>query len=206
MDSEQERIENAKLCERFLNGDESAFEELYEKCSKHCMALLMKSNVNFFDAQEVIQKTFIKVWKKMPELKDPNTFKGWLFRICMNTYKDLYVYKKRRNDHISLSFISDDYTLVDHIDRFHYDDNLPSNEVEQKETISYQKNTLKDIFKNLKPEHSETLKMCYLQGKRYKEISDELNIPIGTVMSRIHYGKKVLAQAYDAIKNRQEIH
>lgn len=197
MDSEQDKIENAKLCERFLNGDESAFAELYEKCSKHCMALLMKSNVNFFDAQEVIQKTFIKVWKKMPELKDPNTFKGWLFRICMNTYKDLYMYKKRRNDHVSLSFISDDYTLDDHIDRFLHDDKLPSDNLESKESKIGAKNVAKKIFKKMKPFQVEILKKHYLEGKQYKEIAKDLKVPVGTVMSRIHYAKKTFIDKYE---------
>jgi RNA polymerase sigma-70 factor (ECF subfamily) len=196
MDSEQQKIEDAELCERFKNGDQSAFAKLYENNYGACMAFLLKDKLTHFDAEDVVQKSFIKAFKKLPELKDNTIFKSWLFQICLNTFRDLYVYKTRRGDNLKMSFINDDYTLADHIDKLMNDNELPSDKIEAKENKKEAKEIVPRILKMLKPCQAQVIKMHYYQGKQYKEISQELKIPIGTVMSRIYYAKQSFIDKY----------
>jgi len=198
MDSEQQKIEDAELCERFKNGDQSAFAKLYENNRKDCMSLLLSSNVKYADAEDVVQRSFLKVYKRLIHLKNNDSFKGWLFKICMNSYKDLYKYRARRNEHIVPKF-NEDYTLEKHIDKKQSYDILPSDNVQKLEDSLDRKEIIRNTLESLPKAHAKVITMHYIENKQYKQIGEELNIPIGTVMSRLHYAKKKFVKAIESI-------
>ena len=77
-----ERESDVQLIQKILSGDEAAFGILVEKHQKSVHALAWRKVGDFHDAEEITQDTFLQVYKKLPTLKDPYKFAGWLYVIA----------------------------------------------------------------------------------------------------------------------------
>ena len=80
--------DDVQLIRSILSGDDKAFSTLVEKYQKRVHALAWRKIGDFHYAQEITQDTFLQVYKKLPTLKNPNQFAGWLYvianRLCLN--------------------------------------------------------------------------------------------------------------------------
>ena len=83
-----ERESDVQLIQKILSGDEAAFGVLVNKHQKSVHALAWRKVGDFHDAEEITQDTFLQVYKKLPTLKDPYKFAGWLYvianRLCID--------------------------------------------------------------------------------------------------------------------------
>ena len=77
-----ERDDDVQLIRRILSGDDAAFSILVEKYQKSVHALAWRKIQYFHYAEEIMQDTFLKAYKKLPTLKNPNQFAGWLHVIA----------------------------------------------------------------------------------------------------------------------------
>lgn len=85
------------LAERFKGGDRKAFEELVQKYQKEIYFLACRMVLNKEDAADVVQETFVQVFKKIHQFRSASTFKTWLYRVAINQCKNfLRVLKKNR--------------------------------------------------------------------------------------------------------------
>jgi len=155
---------------------------LIGKYSKDLYSFAYRLTLNKYDADDLFQQTWLKAVNSFGVYKEKN-FKAWLYQICSNQFKDNYrkvqSYKK---------VVKDDYATVQKKD--YVINNAKSSEdvvgqVENRETKII---ILKKL--NLLPSKKrEPLYMYYYQALSYEEIGDKLEIPIGTVRSRIFAAK-----------------
>lgn len=130
-------------------------------------------------ANDLLQETNLKAFKNREKFAEGTNLKAWLFTIMKNTFITGYQRMQRKN------------TFIDTTDNLHYlnSNNLISNE-------AYSSFACKDINKAIrKLDNSlKTPFMMHFRGFKYHEISERLNIPIGTVKNRIHIARKELKE------------
>ena len=138
-------------------------------------AIRMCGNPN--DAQDLVQETLYSAIKNFHQVHDPEKSKYWMFSILRNLFlKDIEKTKKRAE--IEFESVCDKLS-----DNQHPEKDFLRNEV---------KNNIQEILNKLDERLRAALMMFYFEGQSYKEISYSLDIPIGTVMSRIARAKVYL--------------
>jgi RNA polymerase sigma-70 factor, ECF subfamily len=166
----------------FRNGlNENADRDCFEKYLSPHVSILYKSAVrmcgNPNDAQDLVQETLFSALKNFHQVKEPEKSKYWMFSILRNLFlKDIEKTKKRAE--IEFDSVCDKLT-----DRKH-----PEGEYLRMEV----KRNLQEVLDKLDERLKKALVLFYFEGLSYNEISESLNIPIGTVMSRIARAKVYL--------------
>jgi len=158
--------------------DDKAISLLYDNYGDTLYGVALKVVRNEELAQDVLQESFIKIWKKAHSY-DPSKAKlfTWLFRITRNTAID-----KLR----SLSNKSDKEVQINVSDVY----NLGVNGIKS-EFLDVQENVEK-----IEPKYQIVLEALFFQGMTQQEASDELEIPLGTVKSRLKIGLRELGKIY----------
>lgn len=166
----------------FRNGlDEGKDRDCFEKYLSPHVSMLYKSAIrmcgNPNDAQDLVQETLFSAIKNFHQVHDPEKSKYWMFSILRNLFlKDIEKTKKRAE--IEFESVCDKLT-----DRKH-----PEGEFLRAEV----RNNIQEILDKLDERLRKALVLFYFEGLSYKEISHSLQIPIGTVMSRIARAKVYL--------------
>ncbi|MGE5394979.1 MAG: sigma-70 family RNA polymerase sigma factor [Candidatus Saccharibacteria bacterium] len=129
-------------------------------------------------AQDLLQETFLKALKYRDKFMPNTNFKAWIYTIMKNTFINGY----RRNVKVKKTF---DSSGSDNHLKFHEDRNYSSSE-----SVYNSKEIIKSI-NSLEVEYKVPFNM-FLDGYKYKEIAEDLNLPLGTVKSRIFFARKKL--------------
>ena len=145
---------------------------------KNIIKLITKEN-----NEDLEQEVYIKVWKNSNNYKECGSFKSWIGTIAKNISKDYLKSANRKRDINSTS----DEQIVNKIS------DTKANP-EQNVIRTFRKKRIKKAIDNLKPKFKEIIIMYEMNGLSYDEISKKLNIPIGTVKSRLYNAKKILAE------------
>ena len=145
---------------------------------KNIIKLITKEN-----NEDLEQEVYIKVWKNSNNYKECGSFKSWISTIAKNISKDYLKSANRKRDINSTS----DEQIVNKIS------DTKANP-EQNVIRTFRKKRIKKAIDNLKPKFKEIIIMYEINGLSYDEISKKLNIPIGTVKSRLYNAKKILAE------------
>lgn len=124
-------------------------------------------------ADDIVQETLIKAYKKADQLRDPKAAKSWLFSILSNCYNDHFRRNRETED-------IDDVVVVD--------ENSPESETRQLQIVD----KVRAAVSELSDGQRQVLTLVDLEGFSYVEVSTILNIPIGTVMSRLCRARKTL--------------
>ena len=149
-----------------IDRDEKAFSEIFDFIAPKINAYYIKNNLDFDQAEELTQEVLSTIWSKA-YLFDPqkSKFITWSFTIARNKKIDFYR-KNKKN-------ITDDQDIRD----FLYENNN-ANDYEIEDTIN-------KISKELDQNQQKLIKMSFFEQKSHKKIAEELEIPLGTVKSRI---------------------
>ncbi|MBI4719665.1 MAG: sigma-70 family RNA polymerase sigma factor [Chitinivibrionia bacterium] len=169
------------VIERWKNGDKEAFEEIVRlyRTDAYLTALGFVGNAD--DAQDLSQEAFIRVYHARKSFDADRPFYPWFYKIlknhCLNFIKrftrkaeDLYFEGQPGQER----FASDRPTALEAL------------ETEEREAI------LRAAIGRLSEDHREIIVLKNFRGYSYKEIADILQVPIGTVMSRLYYARKML--------------
>lgn len=156
---------------------------------EYLFSYLKKKNPSgrFDDFEDAIQACFIKATRYIDSFKGDCSLRSWLSMIAINCYTDIF--RKRYKVHERLIESDDDYVF----------ENQSSEDFS--ESIcneDYFKKLSKDLFYDIDSNiYMQTFKLNAIDDLQYNEISEELNIPLGTVKSRIFKAKKILQQRYN---------
>ncbi len=132
-------------------------------------------------AADLTQETFIRAWNSLPRLKAPRAFPGWIRMIALNMIRD-WVRAKRPTEPLE----SDD---EDGLEKQWADDAAgPAEELE----ITEQQAQIREAIQRLSDDQRLVVVMHHLEGKPVAEIGRELDIPVGTVLSRLARGRDAL--------------
>ncbi len=175
------------LVERVRGGDVAAFEPLVEKYRQRVYRLAYNVLRNQEDALDVAQDAFIKAYKALPSFRGQSAFYTWLFRIVMNVAHD----KARQRGAAGRAFGTERVT-EEEWERTMPD---PGEDPGAAAARAEQRARITQALETLPEHHRAIIMLSDLEGLSYREIADVLNIPMGTVMSRLHNARKRLRSA-----------
>lgn len=160
----------------------------------------MRMTRNKSDAEDLVQETYIKAWRSFHTFQTGTNLRAWLYRIMTNTFINKYNSKQRKPSE----------TELDEVEELYLYKRLGS--IDQSKLSSSAEDQMLDLFtddevKSALEELPETFRIPVLlsdvDGFSYKEISEMLEVPLGTVMSRLHRGRKAMQKLlYEYAKER----
>lgn len=156
---------------RALKGQETiAIQALYDMYSAALLGVISRIIQQSEVAEDLLQETFIKIWNSADSY---DSSKGRLFTWMINVARNLAIDKLRSKDFRNATKNQDIENNVDFIDS------------QKKVTFNADTLGLRDMVTALKPEFNDVLDMVYFKGYTHVEAAEELNLPLGTVKTRI---------------------
>jgi RNA polymerase sigma-70 factor (ECF subfamily) len=179
--------EIVKLVELAQNGDTTAYGALVERFQPTVYAVALARLHNTAEAQELAQEVFLHALQKLPQLRDPRCFAGWLLR--MTVRKALNRLGRRR-----LPRGAEPDVL----------ENAPDSGVGPLEELvrAEQRVALWNGLDRLKADDRAVLVAFYIQGRSLKQISREFEAPVGTIKRRLHVARKRLRKQLERAAGR----
>jgi RNA polymerase sigma-70 factor (ECF subfamily) len=163
------------LLARIAQGDPAAFQTFYERHSARVVAYACKLARDRHLAEDVAQEVFTSVWTKAasfrPERSTGDGAPGWLYTLTRNKFIDHW----RRGPRAA---------VTEEID----DQRLPARQGEEKDLHL----TMKQALAQVSPDQRKAIEMAYFGGLTYEETADELELPVGTLKSRIRLGLRTM--------------
>jgi RNA polymerase sigma-70 factor (ECF subfamily) len=144
------------------------------------------------DAEDLVQETYLKAYRGFGGFQEGTNLKAWLYRILTNTFINSYRAKKRRPDESELDEVEDLY-LYRRLGGLEAAAVGRSAEDELMDLVT--DSEVKEAIESLPEQFRMAVLLADVEGFSYKEIAEILDIPIGTVMSRLHRGRKALQKA-----------
>ena len=165
-----------KLVSLLKQGNQKAVSKLYDAYSEALYGVIYKIVGREDVAQDILQDTFVTIWKK---IKAYDETKGSFFTWMMNIARNKSIDQIRKNKRIN-----------DGQDRF-------KNELKNGESsININTIGLKELTKEIDKDRLDILELVYFKGYTQKEVSEELEIPLGTVKTRVRLGLKELRKFF----------
>ena len=165
------------------------FAEQATQYAPQLFSTALRMTRNRADAEDLVQETYLKGWRAFERFEEGTNLRAWLFRIMTNTYINKYNAAQRRPTETELDDVEELY-LYRRLGTIDQSRMNASAEDQMMELFT------DDEVKNAIEELPETFRMPVLlsdvDGFSYKEIAEMLDIPIGTVMSRLHRGRKAM--------------
>lgn len=152
-------------------------------------AAAMRMTRNPADAEDLVQETYLRAYRGFGGFKEGTNLKAWLYRILTNTFINSYRAKQRRPDETDLDEVEDLY-LYRRLGGLEAASRGRSAEDELMDFFTDAE--VKDAVEALPEQFRLAVILADVEGFAYKEIAEILDIPIGTVMSRLHRGRKAL--------------
>ena len=152
------------------------------------------------DAEDLVQETYIKGWRSFHTFQEGTNLRAWLFRIMTNTYINKYNAQKRKGTEVELDDIEELflYKRLGSIDQSQL-----SSSAEDQMLELFTDDEVKNALEELPEDFRVPVLLSDVDGFSYKEIAEMLEIPIGTVMSRLHRGRKAMQKMlYEYARDR----
>ncbi len=177
-----------RLVEQAQRGDDLAFGELVDLDGDRCYAIAYRILRDVDRAQDAVQQAFLRAWRELPRLRDPERFEVWLHRLLVNAcYEEARRYR-RWSMHVR--------TLP--VDGLGGPD--PTVWVDQRDA-------LERAFRRLSPEHRAVFVLHHYAGFPLAAIAAVVGVPLGTVKSRLHHATRNVRSAIvaDSVINDPEV-
>lgn len=172
------------LVERAREGDRQAFGELAEQFESVVFAIVLRRLRNRSEAHEVTQEVFLRAMRKLPQLREPERFPGWLRQIAVRMSINRAV---RRPNEASCA--------PETFNGLSSDTSEPLEGILRKEEAC----ELRDCLGRLRDMDRQTLMAFYFEGLSLKQMSDESGSPIGTIKRRLHTARNRLRDEMQSV-------
>src|ERR1700752_3604503 len=155
--------------------------------SLYSAALRMTRNPS--DAEDLVQETYLKAYRAFGTFNEGTNLKAWLYRILTNTYINSYRARRRRPEQVDLDDVEDLY-LYRRLGGLEAAN--AGRSAEEQVLEHFTEGDVKAAVEALPDQFRMAVLLADVEGFSYKEIADILDVPIGTVMSRLHRGRRAL--------------
>lgn len=181
----RKKITDETLIARFQEGDVQAFDVLVRRYKDQLLNYVYRFVGNRNDAEDIVQETFLRVYKNKHYYKEIAKFSTWVYTIAGNLAKTELRRRKRRKIFSVSNFVNEerDYDIPD-------TDKNPEREVDS----SLKDDIIQKAIEKLPAKFKEVILLRDVQGFAYEEISQILDIPLGTVKSRVNRGRLKLQE------------
>jgi len=175
-----------------LMADQSIFAAEAMQYAPQLLSTALRMTRNRADAEDLVQETMLKAYRSFTSYEEGTNLRAWLFRILTNTYINSYNAKKVRPQESELGELENLY-LYRHVGQMN--DKLKGQSAEDEVFNLFTDDEVKQALEDLPESYLLPVLLADIQEFSYQEIADMLNIPIGTVMSRLHRGRKALQKS-----------
>ena len=168
-------------------ADQADFERDAMQYAPQLYSAALRMTRNSADAEDIVQETFLKAYRAYDSFEEGTNLKAWLYRILTNTYINKYRKQQRRPSEVELGELQDLYLY-----RRLGESSGASYSAEKEALDQFVDTDIIEALESLPESFRMPVVLADVDGFSYKEIADILDIPIGTVMSRLHRGRKAL--------------
>lgn len=182
-----------ELVKAYIQGQPQAFVQLIERYRLELFHFLLRFLNDPSAADDVFQETFLQIHVSIDSFDLSRPFKPWLMTIAANKARDYLRRNRRQNSQLSLTVTDrDSADGTSEIDLMDLNLPTPADAAEQSELQQMVRQMIAQLPTNLR----EILLLAYFQQIPYKEIAEQLGIPLGTVKSRLHAAVGTFAQMW----------
>jgi RNA polymerase sigma-70 factor (ECF subfamily) len=168
-----------RLVERARAGDHAAFRALVDLQGDRCYAMAYRIVRDAERAHDAVQQAFLLAWRELPQLRDPDRFEAWLYRLLVRACYDESRRFRRWSTHTRVIAVE------------------PATEGDFTSGVD-DRDALDRAFRRLSPEHRAVMVLHYYLDMPLAAIADTVGAPVGTVKSRLHNATRALKSAIDA--------
>ena len=171
-------------------ADRSDFTQEAMQYAPQLYSAALRMTRNKTDAEDLVQETYLRAYRGYEGFNEGTNLRAWLFRILTNTFINVYRAKQRRVQESELGDVEDLY-LYKHISGI----DVASRSAEDTLFDLFTDDEVKAALEDLPESFRLPVLLADVEGFSYKEIAEMLEIPVGTVMSRLHRGRKAMHKA-----------
>ncbi len=181
-------------------ADRATFSEQAMQYMPQLYATAVRMTRNQADAEDLVQETYLRAYRGFGGFTEGSNLRAWLYRILTNTFINTYRAKQRRPQETDLAEVEDLY-LYRRIGGL--EAAMASRSAEDELMELFTDDEVKEAIEALPTNFRLPVLLADVDGFAYKEIAEMLEIPIGTVMSRLHRGRKAMhKQLYEFAAER----
>ena len=181
-------------------ADQARFAELAMPFMSPLYSAALRMTRNPSDAEDLVQETYLRAYRGFGGFEEGTNLKAWLYRILTNTFINSYRSKKRRPDEVELDD-AEDFYLYRRLGGLEAADAGRTPETEVLDAMPDA--MVKEALEALPEQFRMAVLLADVEGFSYKEIAEIMDVPIGTVMSRLHRGRRALEKAlYETARER----
>lgn len=183
------------LVERAIKGDQSAYATLMERYRESVYFTMLKMVNNTDDADDLTIEAFGKAFNRLEQYSPTYAFSTWLFKIASNNCIDFIRKKRVKVTSIDTGITNDDGEVL------FFD--AQSNTLDPEETIMQNQKVvhMRELVSKLKPRYRILVEKRYFEELSYEEISEELDLPLGTVKAQLFRARDFLANMIEKTKD-----
>ena len=173
-------------------AEQAAFAEQAMEYMNSLYAAALRMTRNPADAEDLVQETYLKAYRAFGSFQQGTNLKAWLYRILTNTFINSYRSKKRRPEETEMDDVEDLYLYR----RLGGLEGASAGRSAEEEVLeSFTDDEVKTALESLPESFRMAVLLADVEGFSYKEIAEIMDVPIGTVMSRLHRGRRALQKA-----------
>ena len=173
------------LLDRCRRGEGAAFEPIVREYEAPLVSLLYRISGDWEEARDLAQETFLKAWRRIATYDATRSFRNWLFAVARNLHRDLYRHRRTVPHHVAFA--------AEQTARLPDPQLSPEGALLRKERRERVWRTLE----RLSPGERQILVLKEIEDLRYADIARMLEIPEGTVASRIYHARRALKEAWE---------
>lgn len=182
-------VDDRDLIAQFLQGDSEAFGELVRRYQDRLFNTVLRMVGSAEDAQDVVQDAFLNAYQSLHNFKGDSLFFTWIYRIAINTAISL---KRRKRTVMSIDVANEQGNTYEPLDSS--ESNRPAFALETAE----ESRIIHEALQRLSPEHRAVLIMKDMEGQKYETMAEILEVPIGTIRSRLHRARLELREILES--------
>jgi RNA polymerase sigma-70 factor, ECF subfamily len=178
LDTDGPELDDRTIAERVCAGDRDAFRLLVHRYQDRVYSVTLKQTGDPAVAEELAQDVFVRAFRYLRSFRGEAAFSTWITRIALNVSKDWFGSRAHREGRSNESFSVDRHDAPD-----------PGEEAREVEERIIR---MRRVLPRLKDPYREVLVLCGFEGRSYEEAATVLEIPVGTVRSRLHTARMML--------------